>query len=115
MRNVLPHLHLRNLAFVVYALLLAAPHLGAQETSGAQETNDIPPDQVRTAPEQRPTLLLYSQHRLPEELWAALFTALRANLPEIAAKVPANEANPEFVRGETPQTEIWRGRRSRST
>jgi len=94
MRTALPHSHLRSIAFVSCVLLFAAPILGAQPTDGG-----LPP-QARTAPDPRPVLLVYSQHRLSPEEWAALFTALHTALPEAAAELPARDTNPEFIRGD---------------
>jgi hypothetical protein len=96
MRVALPHLQPRTLAFVLCVFPFAPPVLGAQPTDNG------PPARARAAPEQRPVLLVYSEHGLSEESWAALFAALRANLPEAAAKVPASEANPQFLRGDDP-------------
>jgi hypothetical protein len=96
MRVAFPHPNPRNLAFVLGVLLFAYSIVGAQ-----------PADDVAAAPahavsESRPVLLVSSQHRLPDALWTALFTALQANLPEAAAQVPVNEANPEFLRADDP-------------
>jgi hypothetical protein len=95
MKVVLPHLQPRTLAFVLSIVLYAPPVLDAQPM-------DNGPLAQAQVPEPRPVLLVYSEHRLPEESWAALFTALHANLPEAAVKVPANEVNPQFLRGDDP-------------
>jgi hypothetical protein len=44
--------------------------------------------------------MVFAQHRLPESSWTALFAALRANLPEVAAQFPTLDANPELIRGD---------------
>jgi hypothetical protein len=95
----LPHIRLRTLAFVFGILLFAETAVGAQPAS------DRPPTPVQAGPggrSPRPVLLVYSQHPLPAEMWTALFAALEGNLPEAAALVPAGEAHPEFVRGDSP-------------
>ncbi|MGB0050905.1 MAG: hypothetical protein WBQ02_01630, partial [Terracidiphilus sp.] len=96
MRVVLPHVQLTSSAAVLCFLLFAAPLIGGQQT------DDGLPARAHAQPEARPVLLISSEHRMPEESWAALFAALRANLPEAAENVPAIEANPQFLRGDDP-------------
>jgi hypothetical protein len=58
------------------------------------------PVQADDAPAPHLTLVFFSQHRLPERAWAALFAAMRAELPEADAEIPALSANVELVRGD---------------
>jgi hypothetical protein len=105
MRIVLPHpFQLKTLTFVFGVFFFAFPNLRAQETDDGSLT------QAGSLPEVHSVLVVSSQHQLPEELWDALFTALHADLPEVAAEVPAIEVNPEFVRGDDPATGDVAGR-----
>jgi hypothetical protein len=94
MSIVLPHPPSRAFVSALSALLFAAPIVGAQPTDVGVSA------QVRAEPALRPVLVVYSQHRMSQEQWAALFTALRANLPEAVAELPTPDANPEFIRGD---------------
>jgi hypothetical protein len=91
MRVDLYHPRFGDLAFLLSVMLLAAPILAAQQMSG--------PSPVDTAIPARPVLIVYAQHRMPEESWTALFAALKKELPELSSIVPAADANPELVRG----------------
>lgn len=102
MRIVLPHPQWMVLAFVSGVLLFTAPIARGQ--GGGQQTDDDAPLGASGGVVPRPVLVFSSERHLPDSLWAALFVALRANLPDVAAKVPANEANPEFIRGDDPAT-----------
>jgi hypothetical protein len=115
MSLVLPHLQYRVLTFLASVMLFCAPMRGCSPVFGAEQTEDGSGSaQAHAAPEANaaqashaanqthPTLLVYSQHPLPEDLWEALFTALRANLPEAVSLVPARDADPQFVRGDDP-------------
>jgi hypothetical protein len=84
------------MTLVLGVLLAAAP------MAGAQPAGDVPSPAVRATPEPKPVLLVYAQHRMPEEMWTALFKALEANSPDVAANVPPGEAHPQFVRGDDP-------------
>ena len=79
--------------FVFSMVLLAAPMAGAQGRDNGTTAQAAAPAGPRMV------LLVYSEHGMPRDAWTALFEALRRNLPEAAAKVPAEDANPEFVRG----------------
>jgi hypothetical protein len=114
MSIVLPHLEVSVSKLVFCILLFCAPMRGCSPIFAAQTEDNSEPAHARPAPEARPgagppavretrpALLVYSQRRLSEEGWEALFTALRANLPEAAAKVPAGDADPQFLRGDDP-------------
>jgi len=92
MRVLLPHLRSGTLAFVFCIILLAAARLAAQPPG------DASPAQAHVALEPRPVLLFSSQHPLPEESWAAVFAALKKDLPEVEGLVPDGDAHPELVR-----------------
>jgi hypothetical protein len=94
MRVEVFHFRIALLAFVFCLLICGAPILGGQPTNG-----DLPAS-ASEAPPVHMTLVFYSQHRLPEGTWAALFAAVQANLPEAAAEVPALDPHAELVRGD---------------
>jgi hypothetical protein len=104
MRVVLPHFRFETLAFAFCVVFVAESILGAQQTA-----DENPPIQAHVAPAPHPALLIYSQHPLPEEFWAALFMALHTNLPEVATRVPIPDANPEFLRGDNPASRDLKG------
>jgi hypothetical protein len=88
------HAEVVPLLFVLCIVLCGAPILAGQPA------RSIPPAQASDAPPPQLTLVFFSQHRLPERAWAALFQAVRANLPEAAAEVPALNGNLELIRGD---------------
>jgi hypothetical protein len=94
MRGEFPHSRIAVLALAVCILIYGAPILGAQPPGA-----DVPA-QASGAPVPHPALVFFSQHRLPEREWAALFAAVHANLPEAAAEVPALDAKAELIRGD---------------
>jgi hypothetical protein len=90
-----------------FCLLIAgAPILGAFPAG------ENPPAPAARAPAPHMTLVFMAQHRMPEKLWGALFTALRANLPQLTAEIPDVDASPVLIRadalahGDMPQEEI---------
>ncbi len=103
MRVGFPHSRYVVLAFALCILIAGAPILGAQpaSTGAPAPASDAPaPAAASTAAAPHLTLVFFSQHRLPERAWVALFAAMRANLPEAAAEIPALDANAELVRGD---------------
>jgi hypothetical protein len=109
MRVVLPHLHLAVLAPVLWVWLAAASAIAAAQPSPGANASPLPPAQAAPQSQSRPKLFLSSEHTLPEELWRALFAALPANLPDAVAKLPPNQANPEFIRGDDRSKEDFTG------
>src|SRR5580698_6650589 len=83
---------------ILFALciLLCGPPIRAGQPAGG-----FAPVQANDGPAPHLTLVFFSQHRLPERAWAALFAALRASLPEASAEIPALDANAELIRGDT--------------
>jgi hypothetical protein len=93
MRVEIPHFRFLLPAFFLCILISGAPILRAQPNadSSAQTNNAAVP---------HPALLFFSQHRLPEDAWTALFAAMRATLPASAEEVPALDAQVELIRGD---------------
>jgi hypothetical protein len=99
MRVELPYFRFVVPAFVLCILIYGAPILGGQQ-AGALEASNVAPGQAGDAVPAHPALVFFSQHRLPESTWTALFAAMRANLPEAAAEVSALDANAQLIRGD---------------
>jgi hypothetical protein len=95
MRVESSHARFAPLLFVLCIVLCRVPILVGQPA------RSIAPAQASDAPAPHLTLVFFSQHRLPERAWAALFAALRASLPEASAEIPALDANAELIRGDT--------------
>jgi hypothetical protein len=80
--------------FALCIIFCGAPIRAGQQagSSASAQTGDAPASPL--------TLVFFAQHRLPERAWAALFAAMRAELPEAEAEIPALNANVELVRGD---------------
>jgi hypothetical protein len=103
MRVEFPYSRYVSMAFALCILIAGAPILGAQgagDNAPAQASEAPAPVATRNPVAPHPALVFFSQHRLPESAWAALFTAMRANLPEAAAEIPALDAHAELIRGD---------------
>lgn len=91
------------LAGALCILVAGAPILGAQQANDdvAGLVNDtaepVPARDAATPPTE---LVFFSQHRMTDRAWDALFAALRASLPDAAAEIPALDARAELVRGD---------------
>jgi hypothetical protein len=102
MRVKVPHLRIVSLVLVLCILICGAPILGGQDAASGV------PAQASGAPATHPTLVFFSQNRLPDRAWATLFAAVRAELPAAAVEVPALDAQAQLIRGDTlaPLTEV---------
>lgn len=83
------------LLFVLCIAVCGAPIVIGQQAGSSA------PAQANDAAAPHLTLVFFAQHRLPERAWAALFAALRADLPEASAEIPALDANVELIRGDS--------------
>jgi hypothetical protein len=90
------------IAFLLCILISGAPILGAQpgDVGVAPAKAAAVPVPTDNGASPGVALVFFSQHKMPEAAWTALFAAMRARLPEAAAEVPTLDAHVKLIRGD---------------